>query len=620
MNWNALKTLVVAIALVPSALAHGWGDSGGQRGSEVVKFESMAPKGSALVIVAHNLNATTARFESGPLGQLMVAPEIESVGAPVRKESARKRAEQLQALGIEVESVPWPGPMGIAVFVEHNEELDAPEIGLLAWADYEVRADAAGKVFDGLIRDLEKDAGHPFEQVEVHGGAKATRVELPAEPSTDDPQDPQPPRRRPPSGIDALGSVTAMPEALYFIRVGSQFFAASNVATLEDAIAVSSGKVAASVADSDDWRGMATLIGESDVSITLVIAPLAEVMAPLFAGPMESVKGILSQLFGDVRAVSLAVRGADQQNIVDASLAIYIPGEKSGLMDLLSESTPIEAPAAILGDEAITYQRLNVRFGQIMAMLEGIISTLPEFQADAIAPMLEQYALGLTKAFACLGPAISTVSRKAPGGTDGTRSITAIRCTDEKATNALLATILPQAGLMPRDFQGQVVYGGDGMEMEFGLGGGALVIGEAESVEQALRSSTDASLKSLGEDPIYRKAVSSIAPGSVVGWGYTDMPTMLDMSRKDILAMNEQVPEEFVADGAAADGEENGLGILIPAQFDPALEPALEKLDHTVLSRYLGPAVWDVRSVSKGMKVRFQWLTAVPSVQPTLVK
>ena len=121
-----------------------------------VKFESMAPKGSALVISAKDVNASAARIEASPIGQILRAPEIASIVTETRKASAQQRAAALQKMGVDADEVPWPGPMGISIFVEHNEELDAPELGVLIWADYGQRADVAGKVFDAVIRDMEK--------------------------------------------------------------------------------------------------------------------------------------------------------------------------------------------------------------------------------------------------------------------------------------------------------------------------------------------------------------------------------------------------------------------------------------------------------------------------------
>ncbi len=575
-----------------------------------VKFESMAPKGSALIISAKDVNATMERYAESPIGQIMRAPEIAPLMVEANKESALKRTEALQDLGIDVDEVPWPGPTGIAVFIERNEELDSPEVGLLVWADYGPRADVAGKVFDAVIRDMEKDYGKSFEQIEIAGGSKAMRIVLPNNEEGADPQDPQPPSRRRPRGMDALGQITALPEAMFYIRVDTQFFAASSIATLEDAIASASGKPIPCVADTDDWRGMSTLTGDQDVSVVFLTAPIQPLLAPVFSGPMASAQVAIKEMFGDVRGWAITTSDKNDQAILDIAVSAYIPGAKVGMMDLLSDTSPIMPPPTLLGDDAVIYQRMNVRFSGIMAMIEDVVASLPENEADAIAPMLQQYGPGMAKAFTSIGPEVFTVGRKAPEGVEGMQNFTAIRCTDEKTTNALLATMLPSMGMMPRDFQGQIVYGGEGLGSEIGLGGGALLMGADAAVEQALRSASDPSMKSLGENPLYRKCLASLAPGEIVGWGYADVPILLDQNRKAVLALDERFESD--AEEGEDDEDGNSMDVLVPTPFvDDSMKPALEKIDLAMLNRYFGPLVWDIRSQAKGLQMRAVWLKAV---------
>ncbi|MSR70061.1 MAG: hypothetical protein EXS17_06935 [Phycisphaerales bacterium] len=593
-------TMFLSIAMVPTALADG------------VDFATIAPKGSALIVTVKNVASTVARIEASPLGQIFHAHEIDGLATARREATAKQRAADLQKLGVEADAVPLPGPVGLALFIEHNEELDAPEVGLLLWADYADRSDLAGEIFDALIAEMEKDAGVSFEQVEIQGGAKATRVALPTEPEELDPSDPQPPRTRRPRGMDALGEVAALPEGLYFIRVGTQFFASSTVPTLEEAITAASGKGGASIAQSADWQGVAGVIGDQDAAAVLLIAPLQELLEPVFSGSIAELPIVLKELFGDVRAVALGMRGDDGESIMNVSAAAYLQGEKVGLMNLLSESTPVEPPPAFLGDDAVTYQRLNMRFGDIIAMVEELLAALPDYLADGAAPIMQQYGAGLTKAFSCLGPGIFTVSHAASGGEGPSQTFTAVKCTDEKAVNAVLATMLPSAGMSPRDFQGQIVYGDEEVGMEIGLGAGAMMIGSPAAVEQALRTSGDASVKSLSESALYQHCVAALSSGSVVGWGYTDMATTLDEKRKAILAIDAELPEAVVSVDDAAAADDGSLDILLPAQFDLGLEPALTKIDHAMLSRYFGPLIWEVHSEPKAIKVRFSWLRPAP--------
>ena len=58
-----------------------------------IKFESMAPKGSALIISAKDANASMVRYSESPIGQILLAPEIASLMDEANKETALKRSE-----------------------------------------------------------------------------------------------------------------------------------------------------------------------------------------------------------------------------------------------------------------------------------------------------------------------------------------------------------------------------------------------------------------------------------------------------------------------------------------------------------------------------------------------
>lgn len=570
------------------------------------KFERIAPKNSVLVLWAKDLGEFAARAEATGIGQIFNAPELASVTGPIREEARKQREADLQKLGVDGSEVPWPAGAGLSILVEHDEELDAPAIGLLIWADYGSRSETAAKLADGVIKEMEKDLGKSFEEVEIQGGRKATRIEFPDEDQPNNPQSPQPPRRRRPGGLDALGELAAVPESVYYAHVDSQFFLASSVPVLEEAIAAATGQASPSIADSDDWRGVNALCGEQDLGAVLMIEPLKVLLAPVFVGPMASTKSIAGGFFGDVRSIALFAKGDTDSSLISAGAAAYIPGPKVGLMDLVSASTPVEPPPAMLGDNALSYYRINVKFDQIMKMVEGIVDSLSGPEADAIAPMLAQFGPGLSKTFSAMGPQVWSVTQAPLGDATEGRGVTAIKCSDEKVANAVLATLLPSAGLMPRDFRGQVVYGSEFSPMEVGIGGGAMLLGTSEAVEQALRSSSDPAAVPLSEGALFKQCAASLQVGAVSGWGFADMPAILDRSRKDFIAFGSgELPDDLVAGEGEGD---SAFDNMMPMQVDPKMVGALDTVDHALLTRYLGPLVWDLRSEDKGLVYRANWL------------
>jgi hypothetical protein len=574
--------------------------------AEGVPFERIAPKGSAVILIARNAKATLERVDASPVGQFFAAPEIASFVGPANEEAKREQSKKLREMGIEADTIPWPGPLGLSLFVEHNEELDAPELGVLAHADYEERADAASTIFDGLVRTLEKDAGKPFEQVEVAGGVKATRIPLPEEEESGAPTQPQPPRRGRPRGIDAIDEFASAPEAIFFARHGTQFFLATSVPVLEEAMAAAAGKGGASVADSEAFAGVAAMTGDPEVALVVIPEPLEVLAEPFLAGPMESGKVLISKLFGGIKALALfgAAPGGDAP--ITFGSAVFAPGVRSGVLEIVSESTPIETPPATLGERAISFQRLNVRFSKILELIEGVVASLPDNEADAIEGLLAPFQAGLEQGLASLGPAVFTVTEPSRGTEELPRTLTAMKCSNEKVANALLATMLPQAGMMPRDFKGHIVYSGEGMPMEVGLGGGAMLVGTPEAVQQGLRAAADPGAKTLSDDAIYLRCQQAVPAGAVCAWGYTDMASSLT---EQVEAMKKAMHE---AEAAPANGEveeEDPFAVAIPAlPYDGLVEKAVEKIDAQLIARYFGPIVWDVRANPNGIIMRGAWL------------
>ncbi len=567
------------------------------------RFDAIAPKGSALVLFARNAKVVVDGIDASPIGRFFASPELAPLVAPVQEESKKAQSKQLREMGIDADSIPWPGPVGLAVFVEHNEELDAPELGALVWADYEDRADEAAKVLDGLVRHLEKDSGRPFETVEVAGGLRATRIEFSEDVPAGGGSDPQPPRRGRPGGFDALAEFASVPEAAYIVRQGSQFFLATSVPVLEEAMAASAGQGGASIAGSDDYVGVMGLAGSPDIALVLIPEPLEKLAEPLFAGPMSSAKVVVSKLFGGIRALALFGSVSESDAPIAFGSAIFAPGVRTGVLELLTESSVIEPPLPALGERAVTYQRINVRFAKILELIEAVIAGLPDTEADAIEGMIAPFQAGLQQGLSSLGPAVYSVTEPSRGDGTPARSMTAMKCSNEKVANALLATMLPQAGMMPRDFKGQVVYGGDGMPIEFGLGGGAMLIGTPEAVEQGLRAAADPGAKSLADDAVYQHCQKAIPDGPVCAWGYMDVATML---AEDLEARRKS---ETSTRPEQDDGDLEAFGVAVPPlPYDGLFETALEKIDEPLIARYFGPVVWDVRENARGLVMKGAWL------------
>jgi len=561
--------------------------------------EELAPKSTFLALGIADMGAMAGRLSSTPLAQLFEDPVMKGVvDEKERAAEEEERKTRLAELGIEADEVPWPGAFRLALFVERDPELDADAIGVMACADYGASADVAAKMVDGIIERLERESGRGTERVDVGGGRSATVIPLPA-----DEEELGGGRRQPGMNpLDGIGQVAATPDSLFYLRDGSRFWFASSASALEDALAAAEGRgeVLASV---EDWRGASAQLGATDARAIFFTAPLQPIVRPLLSGPMGPMQPLVQKLFGDVRAWGFGLTVGGERGMVEMSSTVFVPGEKLGLVSLLSDGTEVDAPPAMGGDDAISYQRLNVRFSGIMKLLEDALAALPDMQAEQIAPLLEQWGPGMRKAFGSVGPQMWSFTTPVPGAEGGTRSVTVMRCADERAATALVALAAPSAGLMPRDFQGGQIYSGDGVPIAIGLGASAVLYGDLAAVEQVMRAATDSSARSLSENAVYRRAAASVPAGPVSGWGYVDAVRSFDMDRKAMLA-----EDGLIGRMDAAMDEQDDVTDMLPVQLPPSMRAALERVDTALLSKYIGPIVYEMRPGERGIAIRAWWL------------
>ncbi|MBU3729117.1 MAG: hypothetical protein FGM37_07715 [Phycisphaerales bacterium] len=545
------------------------------------------------------MGALAERFSATPLAKLLEDPKVKALmDEPSQAAEAEERKKRLSAMGIDSDSVPWPGAVRLALFIERDPELDADAIGVMLCADYGSKADEAAKMADGIIARLERESGRGTEQVDIGGGRRATVIPLPKED-----EDLGGGQRRPAvNPLDGIGQVAATPDSLFYLRDGSRFWLASSVASLEDALAAAEGR-GETLSSVEDWQGASAQLGGTDVQAIFFTAPLQPLVRPLLAGPMGPMQPLIQKLFGDIRAWGFGLDVGGGRGMIELSSTVFVPGEKMGLVSLVSDGVEVDSPPAMCGDDAVSYQRLNVRFDGIMKLLEDALAALPDMQAEQIAPLLEQWGPGMRKAFGAIGPTMWSFTNPVPGSEGGTRSVTVMRCSDERAATALVALAAPSAGLMPRDFQGGQIYSGEGVPIAIGLGGSAVLYGDLAAVEQVMRASTDASARSLAENAVYRRAAASVPPGPVSGWGYVDAVRSFDLNRKAMLAEDGLIGR---MDGAMDDRE--AVTDMLPVQLPPSIRDALQDVDAALLARYIGPIVYEMRPSDRGLAIRAWWL------------
>ena len=583
----AVATLTLTFAAVGSVVAQG------------VSIERVAPPGAFLVVSTKDAAGVQARFEALPLGQMLVALESEEGMADWKKEREAGLEAMADELGIEVADIVAPGACGLALFVERNEELDAPGLGFVAFVDFGDRAEQAAKLIDAIAKQAALEGGVSLEEVQL-GSRTATIVPLPSVGEDDSVMSPPPgvpggPPRQVPGMGPSMTDLVQPPENLVFAREGSTWLFASSVPALDEAFEGFDGKATKTLADDDQYQAVAAGLGSQDISLVVVVAPLAPLAEPFFIGPAQMLKPVLTSLFGGMRGMAIGATLDGEIGQIELTGTVGTDGEPRGLLGLFREATPIQAPPTLGGESCSSYSRMNFNFPGLVELIEGTLDGFGQEERGMIEPMLMAYMPALQKACGSLGPAMHQFVRL--GGEGEGTSLWAIDCADQKAVVPFVNLLAPQAGLMPEDFQGQTVFRDPtgAMPMELGFSASSMLMGDTDSVEQGLRTTGDAGAKGLAADALYRSCQGVIAAGPVSSWGYNDLVASFEAAHQAALSAEGQ-DDGFVDE--AGDPITPQLADAMP----DSLMDGLASLDGKLLSKYLGPLVWEIRPVTNGLR------------------
>ena len=224
---------------------------------------------------------------------------------------------------------------------------------------------------------------------------------------------------------------------------------------------------------------------------------------------------------------------------------------------------------------------------------------------EDIEPQLQMMGPMLEEAFAHLGPEVHVMTTLAePITMESQAQAVVIRCTKTEAVQPLLDMLAPQSGMTPRDFLGNTIYSDEAVPAAIGIGGGWLVLGGTELVEQVLRTVGQANMAGLADEGLFRYAMSAMRTNEVVGWGFTNVIANYAYqveSGKEMMKMIEELNREMGVEGDV--DVEQQLGMM--ARFFDTVTPSF-------LSKYIGPATWDLVADDSGFVTRFYYLPPEP--------
>lgn len=554
-------------------------------------IRTVAPVKSFLVAGADDVSGLIEKFQKTPLWAMWKSDTMQSAMGDAIKEFETSRDERMKTLGLPADTLSWPTMAGLALYGEKNEELDVMEPQFVLLADWGEGADKMGAFFDAMVAEQAKKSPESVRSKEFRGH-KGSIVRIAGDGKDGDPR-----RFRMRGGPEELAAGMDSIREVIYVRAGNHFLLTSSESGAEEALAALEAPPAKQIDGEEDFRGARDFLGESDAYAILRTGPMQPLVDEAMGGPLAMIQPMLTQLFGDIQGFAFGLNVDGKLGMVETSAGIYVPGDKVGLLSLPTAATPATAPALVPQD-AIGYSRMGVAFKDLMKVVGGVVSNLPEAQAQELEPMLQQYGPVLSKAFDALGPDVhvfTTVTQ--PVNMESERTTVAVSCSGEQNVLPLINLFGPTLGMEPRDFNGQTIFSGEGVPVSVGFGRGAMIMGPTASVEQALRG-TDAEAPQRG--PAEKAAMDVIGSSPAICWGWHDTVAGLDVARQQMKLME---AESEGGDGFMEDEQkaiQDAVGVKSPVKYDllmKAMEPSFS-------AKYLGPQAWTLRPEPRGFMYR----------------
>ena len=215
--------------------------------------------------------------------------------------------------------------------------------------------------------------------------------------------------------------------------------------------------------------------------------------------------------------------------------------------------------------------------------------------------MVEQFGTSISMFTSNLGKQTHYVTAGSiPYSADSYGTLIAIECLDEEQFSSALGMMLPSLGATPVDFLGNQIFTIDlgsnamipiPMEMSFSIavGGGYLLVGNSNAVENALRAISNP--KESKSNHGMNDAADLLASGNYSGWGYGDPLKNLEIQT----AIFEESNEAFFAEMEEYDPE-----MAAEMRADAAGGNNLQDSILKTLSLFLGPMSWNMSTDNKG--------------------
>jgi hypothetical protein len=561
-----------------------------------LSIRDIAPKSSVLVVGADDLAGAWGRFQKTPLWGLWKSEEFQKAFAPMMEQMNEAMEESARDLGRPDASWTAPASFGFALYPMLDEELGLERPCVIGFIDWGAGGGSL-ELLEAMLDDFEKDGA--LGRTDLRGEVVRTIDLGDGEEEMDENFDDLGGFLEPDLGFDDI-------ETLYIHRAGDRHLFTTDLVALEEMLSsIDDRGGAASIGTSDDFTDTMDLLRGPDLYGMLFTANAQRMLSGGdMAFMLATAQPIVSRLFGDIRTHAFGLEvGGEGDAMIDQTIAMTVPGEKAGLLGLITMESPVAAPPAMVPADAMGYGRINVRFDRIMPTIREVVDGLGEMERQQIEGALMQFGPMLEQAFASMDPSVQIFNRvRMPIDVDSMETLVAIPCNDPTQVEPMIALAGPGMGLMRRDFQGQAIYSDEFSPMAIGLGQGHVLIGAASAVEQVLRGGAVEAEETFADTKAARDAMRAFGDKRVVGFGFSDVIASLRVQQKLMADLGVFEEMELALD----DDPDGGLPDMDfgEVDFEALLDPDLWK-------RYLGPAIWDFTVADRGFVMSSRLLPPV---------
>jgi len=559
-----------------------------------------------------DVKGTIDRLGATAYGRIWNDPSLAEETKKIRENLEKDLVDAAARAGVERDAVTWPSSIGLALMVEVDEELGLPAVQSVFFCDWSAEAEKATKLLEAIVADIEKEAkdtGRTAKTEEIRG-RRTTVVSLEA------------PKAAGGGGMDAdmdeeggdfddfggmgFGGPDLAPKELCLVTENGRLFAATSMVAMDMLLGRVDGDRAKAVGDSDLFKDSMALAGGTQDLYAMISTKAAQPLLGI-SPQFMLVQPLIERFFGDIQAWTFGMHAKD--GVLEASQGIYVPGGKKGLLALVDASGEVKAPPAIVPSDAMSYGRMNVRFDRLVPMLDEAIAGLPADQGEMIKPQLDMYRPAMNAAFGAMGPDVHLWSVAAPEGEPFTNGgmVTAISMKNDKdSASAVIDFInLLPLGLQSRDFNGMSILSDEFSPIAVGIGGGYMVLGGTNMVEQALRSVDAKGEAGLAGDAGFTAAMGQL-PKEAVAYSWTDLVRQLSGVQGSMNQMLDRLEDALDQDAA-----QPGDGIV------PGTEVGMDDiqglwtlLKPETVKAHMGPGLLDFTSEKNGFMTRYRIMPA----------